>query len=212
MAWYGTKPAGTDDIRDLVIHMPENWAYLQSALSAQHTFPGSYGIDAGKHIQGQVSYMFYGTSAEVIALDTDYDVPEGALAYDIQNLRIWYYASGWQGFNGLVHRKNGWMSGDLEIPGEYLDGRDPSVDGARLDLISALAVATGTIVSASVGDGENIAIPNMPPSADFERSDCYWVAVQRVVNRIAATSTDSEGRVSTRPGEEQAYCISIGWK
>lgn len=215
MAWYGTKPAGTDDIRDLVIHMPQNWAYLEATLSAQHTFPGSYGIDAGKHIQGQVSYLFVGTSAEVVALDTENDVPLGALSYDTENWRLWYYVGGWQGFNGLVHRKFGWMTGNLYIPGPYLDGRDPSEDGAKLDLIADMAVATGVQTDETIGDGAYINIPTTPPSADFERSDCYWIAVQREVRQIAATSVDSEGRVSTIHASEpasMAYCISIGWK
>lgn len=217
MAWYGSRPYGTDDIRDLVVHMPENWAYLQSALSAQHTFPGSqYGLDAGKHIQGQVSYLFYGTSAEIITLHTDYNVPEGALSYDTENWRLWYYAGGWEGFNGLVHRKLGWMTGNLHIPGPYLDGRDPSVDGAKLDLISALAVASGVQAQASVQHDEFINVPTTPPSANFERSDCYWVAIQKVILQVAACSVDTEGQVSiTAPSEQAshgAYCVSIGVK
>lgn len=195
MSWHVAEPAGTKTINELTIYMPANWAYLAAALSAGHTFPGTYGTTAGKHLVGQVRVFFYGTTADIIALSSP---PTGAMAYDTDLFRLKRYnGTAWVEFTNLVHRQNGYMKGNLVVTGSIMDGRDPSADGVILDTVAASATAVGTNMDINIGNNKTIAKPTLPASVTWENSACNFIATARNWTNVCNTRISNAGKVTT---------------
>jgi len=113
VAWYPTKPSGSDDIRDMTPFLKANWVYLQSVLPVEHTFPGSYGTTAGKHTPGECRILYVGVRTDVDALSSP---PLGALAYATDEYRLLRHnSSAWVTFSDLVHPVSGGMTGNLTM-------------------------------------------------------------------------------------------------
>ncbi len=141
MAWHVGEPVGNKSIKELIYFMPENWTYIQTRFAVDHTFPGSLNVNAGLHKAGQCRVFFYGPASAIAALTGS---PSGAMAYDTQNKRLKYYTgSAWSAFDDLLHKYNDQMTGNLVVSSAIFDGRDPSVDGAKLDTISENATSKG---------------------------------------------------------------------
>ncbi|RLB06410.1 MAG: hypothetical protein DRG83_00070 [Deltaproteobacteria bacterium] len=95
--WDKNTPAGNDPIRlgdDEIRNMKD---YLEDALSREHTFPGTYGSDAGKHLPGRIGVIFVGSTSQIESLPSP---PEGALAYDTLTRDLKRYnGSSWEVLN-----------------------------------------------------------------------------------------------------------------
>lgn len=78
MAWEPNTPTGdTQSPSGSISYILDNWEWIQNSLSAEHTFPGTYGEDAGIHKPGECGIVKYDTYTNIDAID---DV-EGALAF-----------------------------------------------------------------------------------------------------------------------------------
>ena len=185
MAWNKTKPAGTEPIRDLLAYMPGNWLYLAKALSAEHVFTGTYDDDAGNHRRGESQVVYATSSASIDLLTTPVS---GAMAYVLETHHLRYYTDEWNSFP-LLHRHGGPMGGNLVIRSALLDGRDPSVDGTAIDLISENATTCG--VSAS--DASGVSTGGKAPSATTPTNVASTWAFSDMGFLIMQTSASAAG-------------------
>lgn len=167
--WYGTRPTGSDAIRDLPEHMKANWTYMHQALSAEHTFPGSWpgsGSTAGHHKRSATSIIATRPASTYI---TDITSPPcGALVWvrDQYRLRYYNHDNTWHTFP-LVHPVSGFMTGNLDYRGSLIDGRDISVDGTKLDTITDSANTMGVSMSMVISAGTGTyPTPNTPTGID----------------------------------------------
>lgn len=77
MAWDKDTPASGTTPSGSIQAVLDNWDWLQCTLSAEHTFPGTLGSTAGKHLSGECGVVKYDTYANIDALS---DI-EHSLAY-----------------------------------------------------------------------------------------------------------------------------------
>lgn len=59
--WDKNQPAGTLKVRVVDDYIRANNDALQDALARQHTFPGTYGASAGKHVLGETGVLLVDT-------------------------------------------------------------------------------------------------------------------------------------------------------
>lgn len=222
MGWYPGEPAGDKAIKELVFHMPENWVYIEDSFGKEHKFPepaSAWGVSWGKHRSGLCRVLFAGPPASINALA---DPASGAMAYDTTEdaTRLIYFdGSVWQFFDDLVHPIGGWFSGDLEVlPASagsgMLDGRDPSVDGARLDTMSTYSRTFGVNFDDYMTNGQTLDKPNTPTDITWENSDCVFFACarQQFVGGHAAYGWINNSGVISCSVTAHAICIAIGDK
>lgn len=189
--------------------MPANWAYLAAALAKGHTFPGTYGTTGGKHLTGKCRVLYYGVTADINALSSP---PTGAMVYDTTLFRLKRYTgSAWAEFTDLVHTQNGFMTGNLVVSGSMMDGRDPSVDGAKIDTVGENSNAAGSNMDTSMTSGQTMAKPTTPASVTWGDSDVKFIASQRHIEKGKGSNTtiNTAGVVSTN---KTAQAFVAGFK
>lgn len=165
MAWDRTVPnddtkvkAADDDFRD-------NFGALQDALNREHYFAGDGGSAEGRHRPGVTGVIFVGPTSACSALASKEGC--GALCYDIT-------LNCFQTWNGVEWRQYDHIKTagdtlivDWYVPGSFIDGRDPSEDGAKLDNIPPYGDYV-EIVEIDQFDHEDI----IPVPAEFSKEQC----------------------------------------
>lgn len=138
------RPALNTKVKTADDNFRANWDAVETAGSRQHEFEGDNSDDEGQHIPGKVSVLQVAPTSAVSAYGLSAAggpsvEGKGAIVYDT-------WAKAFKTWNGsawstIDHAK---ASGDTldttwTVDGEFIDGRDPSVDGTKLDTISCSA-------------------------------------------------------------------------
>lgn len=172
MTFDRTRPDTTAKVRAADDNLRDNWAAIADAIGREHVFDGDSSSDEGQHLPGRTGIVYVGPASAASGANATLGCREGAgaLVYctDTKAFLIWDGGK-W------VERKFLKTAGDTishawTVGGAYIDGRDPSVDGTKLDTCSAssdyCAIARGT-----VADGGTI-----PEISGFDKTDCAVIA------------------------------------
>lgn len=151
----------------------DNWDAFEDAFGREHNFVGDGAVNEGEHKPGECGIIFVGGSADIAAASVAKE-GSGALAYDTDNkvFKIWN-GSSWDD-KEYLRAAGDTLKVDLAVAGEYIDGRDPSVDGAKLDN-SSFHSNFGFAARGYVAHGGTVPLPD-----GFEKEDCSLIVTNTI--------------------------------
>lgn len=181
-ATFEATPADTDEAKYGANKIRELKTAIQERMDIEHTFSNAA---TGAHILGRCGILYYGTTAAIAALSSP---PAGSLAFDT-TLNVIKYANGtaWVtptldhgALDGLTdddhtryisaNKVGQTLEQNLDVTANItIDGRDLSVDGAKLD------ATKGIVMSANATDIKSYT------------TDCNWTDVDISAN-VGATA------------------------
>ena len=166
MSWDRTIPNDDTKVKAADDAFRDNFSALEDALAREHIFAGDGGSDEGKHKPGLVGVLYVGSTSACSVLASKEG--SGALCYDSTSceFKIWN-GSVWVAYDH-IKTAGDTLIVDWTVPGEFIDGRDPSVDGAKLDNIAPYGdyVEIGEIDQA---DHEDV----IPVLDGFTKEQCH---------------------------------------
>ncbi|RLI83631.1 hypothetical protein DRP04_00970 [Archaeoglobales archaeon] len=172
--WNKNTPTGNDPVRlgdDEIRNMKD---YLEDALSREHTFPGTYGDDAGKHLPGRVGVLFVGTTTEINNLSSP---PEGAIALDTDTGELKRYdGSSWQVIGQIVYT-----------------GTDQTVTGTKTFNPSGAPFAIGSNAEGQLVSGLNADLVDGQHASAFAKTDLSNVDDSTVLNKVKSVDGADSG-------------------
>lgn len=183
MAWDRTVPSDDTKVKAADDAFRDNFGALDDALGREHVFAGDGASAEGYHKPGLVGVIYVGSTSACSALASKEGC--GAFCYDTS-------ANCFQSWNGVEWRKYDHIktSGDTLIvdwyvPGSFIDGRDPSVDGARLDTMAPYGDYI-EIVEVYQFDHEDI----IPVPGAFLKEQCQVFIHNQADFNLAASDSD----------------------
>jgi hypothetical protein len=200
----GTKVKTADD------NFRSNWSAIENAFNTQHKFDGGTFASAGQHEQGKVSVITVAPTSAVSALGLSAEggpsvEGRGAIVYDTwtKSFNTWS-GSGWTAYD---HAK---ASGDTltqawTVGGSFIDGRDPSRDGAKIEAVSVSADDI-TISHGTATSGASLAVAtgySCAESAIFVHNCGVWSLAPYECRTIACSTSPVP---SAGPASDQ-----VGW-
>jgi len=198
--WDRTLPSLATKVRSVDDYFRDNFVALQDALGREHIFVGDGGSTEGQHNPGLVGILFVGATSACSALSAGVGIEgSGAIHYDTWTHKFNTWDGGaWVAYD-FLQASGDTITAAWTVPGSYLDGRDPSVDGAALDSMSVsaneVAVWTGT-----VADGSTVNVHTVLPGWKRTTHECHifvhnmnvWSFADSI-KRLACSAADSSG-------------------
>ncbi len=166
MTWDRTVPNDDTKVKAADDAFRDNFGGLEDALNREHVFAGDGASAEGQHRPGLVGVIFVGPTSAGSALASKEAC--GALWYDTS-------ANAFKTWNGVEWREYDHIKTagdtlivDWYVPGSFIDGRDPSVDGAKLDNIP-FGGDYMEVAEVDQADHEDV----IPVIAGFTKEQCF---------------------------------------
>lgn len=165
MAWDRTVPNDDTKVKAADDAFRDNFGALQDSLGREHTFAGDGASAEGFHKPGLTGVIYVGSTSACSALASKEGC--GALCYDTSaNHFMTWNGTEWRTFDH-IKTAGDTLIVDWYVPGSFIDGRDPSVDGAKLDNIPPYG---DYVEIAEIDQADNEDIILVP--AGFDKDQC----------------------------------------
>lgn len=204
MTWNQLLPALDTKVKVADDRIRDNWAAWIAAASREHWFDGGTYASAGQHIPSKVGVMRATTTAALstygVSSGSTIEGP-GAFAYDdtLGAFKTWS-GSAWV-TRDFINRKGDSLTVEWTVAGSYIDGRDPSLDGAKIDSISSSAdettVVHGTIESFPASVGVPYGFAHNECHVFAHNCGVWQVGTDTLTTIACSTSTVMEASVPT---------------
>jgi hypothetical protein len=108
MTWRPTRPRSSDTISDIPELCQDNFDAIEDIIGIEHGTFGGTDPTSGVHKVGQSSVVYLGPAASAVQLESDYDLPTGAMAVATDIGELWFYRGASQGWDAVGASAGEW--------------------------------------------------------------------------------------------------------